>query len=281
MAESKADRFFDAYYYATGCGRPYQRDEEWLGFFDHIAAKIVSSIAPRVVLDAGCAMGFLVESLRQRGVEAYGIDLSDYAISNVDPSIQPFCRVGSVAEPFPRRYDLIVSIEVLEHMPPAEAEKAVEVFCSHTDDVIFSSTPFDYKEVTHFNVQPPEVWGELFARQGFYRDVDYDASFITPWAVRFRRKDDPVARLVREYERKFFLLWKENVDLRLLTAEMRGQLSQQQSQAGPEAGAAYRLAVIENSRSWRAVQRMIRLRERLVPYGSTRERLLQKMRLLR
>ncbi|MCS7260665.1 MAG: class I SAM-dependent methyltransferase, partial [Anaerolineae bacterium] len=219
-------RWYDAYYYAHDCGRPYQRDPYWLAFFGAIADQIVARIAPRTVLDAGCAMGFLVEELRRRGVESYGVDISEYAIANVHPEVRPFCWVGSICDPFPQRYDLIVCMEILEHMPAAEAPKAIANLCQHTDDILFSSTPFDYKEVTHLNVQPPEHWAELFAQHGFFRDVDFDASFILPWAVRFRRKKDPPARLVREYERRFWQLWKENLDLRAQALELRDQLVQ-------------------------------------------------------
>jgi hypothetical protein len=60
MDEPKVTDLYNAYYFATGCGRPYQRDEEWLNFFGAIAGRIVSEIQPHSVLDAGCAMGFLV-----------------------------------------------------------------------------------------------------------------------------------------------------------------------------------------------------------------------------
>lgn len=215
---------FNQLYYREGCGRPYQRDEAWLNFFDGIAEKIVQEINPRTVLDVGCALGFLVEGLRKRGVEAYGVDISEYAISQAHESIRPYVWVGSAAKPFPQRYDLIVTIEVLEHMPKEEAEKAILNFTRHADDVLFSSTPFDYKEATHFNVHVPEYWLEQFARQQFFRDLDFDASFITQWAFRARKSGEPVHHLVREYERKFFVLWKECTDLRALTTESRLQM---------------------------------------------------------
>jgi hypothetical protein len=56
-----------------------------------------------------------VEALRQRGIDAEGIDLSSYAISHVHESVRPYCRVASITDDLPDRYDLIVSIEVLEH----------------------------------------------------------------------------------------------------------------------------------------------------------------------
>lgn len=252
---------FDADYYAHNCGQPYERNESWLAFFGGIAERIVQDIQPGTVLDAGCAMGFLVETLRQRGVEAWGIDISDYAIERVHPTMQPYCAVGSVAAPLPQRYDLIVSIEVLEHMPPGEAEAAIANFCQHSDDILFSSSPHDYKEVTHFNVQPPERWAELFARHGFYRDVDFDASFITPWAVRFRRRHEPPHRLAREYERHFWRLANENQALRQGLVEMRAEL-----QAARQQGQLLQaqLAGIERGRVWRLMATFHRLRTGLL-----------------
>ena len=219
---------YDVYYFATGCGRPYRRDEKWLRFFDSIADRIARDIRPSTVLDVGCAMGFLVEALRKRGVEAFGVDISEYAIQNVHPDIQPYCWVGSATEPFPRKYDLIVCVEVLEHLPPREAEQAVENLCQHSDDILFSSTPFDYEEPTHCNVQPPEYWAELFARYGFFRDVDFDASFTTPWAVRFRRTREPIARVIAAYERRFWQLLQENRARREFGLEQRKELAEKE-----------------------------------------------------
>lgn len=216
---------FDAYYFAHCCGRPYGRDPEWLEFFGTIADRIVSDIQPRRVLDAGCAYGLLVEALRGRGVEAWGIDISDHAIARVDDGVKAFCRRRSIAQDFGERYDLIVCIEVLEHMTPADAEAALDNICRHTDDVLFSSTPRDYEEPTHVNVHPPEHWAELFARRGFFRDVDHDASYVTSWAARFRRSREPVHRLVRDCERRVSAVLAERGDNRRFTARVQRELA--------------------------------------------------------
>jgi SAM-dependent methyltransferase len=222
---------YDDYYYSHDCGRPYQRDEEWLTFFDRIAKRIIEQFDPKTVLDAGCALGFLVEAFRKRGVEAFGVDISEYAIQNVHPDIKPHCWIGSISEPFPNKYDLITCIEVLEHVPEREAEAAIENISTHTNEVIFSSTPFDYKEVTHINVHEPEYWAEQFARNGFYRDMEADLSNITPWAVRFIKTKRTNIKLVQEYERKFWRLLKENFDLRQSAIETQDRLRQQENQA--------------------------------------------------
>ncbi|HMQ31297.1 MAG TPA: class I SAM-dependent methyltransferase [Chloroflexaceae bacterium] len=240
MSPLEPNKLFDATYYATGCGQPYARSEAFMAFFGAVAERIVAEIGPRTALDAGCALGLLVEQLRARGVEAEGVDISEFAIAGAHESVREHVRVGSVAEPFGRRYDLIVCIEVLEHMPRAEAEAAVANFCAHSDDVLFSSSPHDYREATHFNVNPPEHWAALFARHGLFRDVDFDASFITPWAARFRRTGEPPHRVVRDYERRLWELRRESDDLRALALEQREALA-----AGEAARAeAARLAAV-------------------------------------
>ncbi len=176
--------------YGSNPGLPYDRKvEHWTRFFGNIADWIVKNISPKKVLDVGCAKGFLVEALRDRGVDCYGIDISSYAISQVRDDIKPYCRVGSVLDPFPEsHYDLITCIEVLEHLPEKDAEKAVENLCRHSDDIIFSSTPSDFKETTHVNVQPPEYWIKMFSKFGFYKDEFFDGSFVSPYCMRFRKR---------------------------------------------------------------------------------------------
>jgi SAM-dependent methyltransferase len=218
--------FYDESYFAVACGRPYKRDKEWLTFFDGISERIVADIQPKTVLDAGCAMGFLVEALRKRGVEAYGVDISEFAISQVHDDIKAFCWVGSVTDPLPDRYDLIVTIETLEHVPPGDAEKAIKNLTEYSDDFLFSSTPHDYEEETHLNVQPPSYWATNFARQGFYRDVDYDSSYITEWAVRFWKSRDPITRVIAAYERKLWQLIQQSNAERRVIIRQREEISQ-------------------------------------------------------
>jgi hypothetical protein len=96
---------------------------------------------------------------------------------------------------------LITCIEVLEHLAPADAVRALANLCAASDRVLFSSSPLDYSEPTHVNVRPTEDWSVEFARHGFFRNLDVDASFVTPWAVLYERSSDATADLVRRYDR--------------------------------------------------------------------------------
>lgn len=275
MENSRKQNPYDACYYAMECGSDYRHNRLWLDFFNRISEKICATIQPGSVLDAGCAMGFLVEALLARGVEAYGIDISDYAINQASESVKPFLKTGSILEPFSRRYDLIVSIEVLEHLPADQAELAIKNFCQNSDDILFSSGPTDYKEPTHVNVRQPEYWAEIFAMYGFYRDLDYDASFITPWAVRFPRRSDPPHRIIREYERGYWSVWRECVDLREKVLEMRDQISQQYEEVK---STQRQWEVIRSTPTWRAFEVFTRLRNRLIPPDSVIDRLIKSLK---
>jgi SAM-dependent methyltransferase len=190
MGSAAADDNYGSEYYAESCGGiPYSWDEpHWQAFFRNMAARIVEAFAPSTALDAGCAKGFLVATLRENGVEAEGFDISDYAVQAAPVAARGHVRVGSLLEPLTKRYDLITCIEVLEHIPAQEVQQAIDTLCSATDLVILSSTSEDFREATHINVRRPEEWAADFARRGFFRRVSADVSFISPWAVVFERR---------------------------------------------------------------------------------------------
>lgn len=79
------------------------------------------------VLDYGCAKGFLVRALRTLDVDAFGADISSYAIDNVDGAVRKHCAIVSgVDDPalFERKFDWLISKDVLEHL----TEDDVRVF---------------------------------------------------------------------------------------------------------------------------------------------------------
>ena len=176
-------------YYLNHFDPPYSREHpHWLDFFNKIADEIVRTIRPKSVLDVGCAKGFLVEALRDRGVEAYGIDISEHAVSEVREDIRPFCSVAGATEPIQRHYELITCIEVCEHLSEFEARSAIRNMATHADAVLFSSTPSDFAEPTHINVRPIIYWLRAF-REFSFAPADFNADIVAPQAILFRRSD--------------------------------------------------------------------------------------------
>jgi hypothetical protein len=198
------DALYNAHYYPIGCGRDCSDPDFWFPVFERIADHIIQDFAPRTVLDAGCACGCLVAALRDRGVDAFGIDISRHAVLNARDNIKQYCSVCSLTDQlqgnFPGKFDLITCIEVLGRMCEDERDLAVENLCKHTDNIIFSSTPGDLKELTHFNVQQQEYWAKRFAVKGFYNQITYSANYISPVALYFKRSDS-IPKVIEDYER--------------------------------------------------------------------------------
>jgi len=201
--------FYDEAYFSHYGGKegiPYQVGEpQWMEVFSRIAERIKEDLRPTSVLDAGCAIGFLVEALRNVGVEAWGIDISEWAISHVPESIRMYCSIGSLTEEIDGHFDLVTLIEVIEHLPAAVAGSVVANITLHTDLVLFSSTPDGFEEATHINVQTPDYWANLFASHGFVRDFEYDATYLSRHAVLFRRGNIAADSLITGYE---LCLWR-------------------------------------------------------------------------
>lgn len=196
--------YYDEEYYAhygTEADAPYRRGEaQWSEFFSMLATRIDQEIQPDSVLDAGCAIGMLVEALRDRGVDAFGIDVSDWAISQVPDSIRPYCSVGSLTQEISGHFDLVTLVEVIEHLPDSVAGPVIANITRHAEAVLFSSTSEGFEEPTHLNVRTPDHWARLFAVHGFFRDFAYDAGYLSKDAVLFRRSSPDPSALVVGYE---------------------------------------------------------------------------------
>ena len=184
-------------YYDTHCSQgkapPYRKGEpHWEQFFGAVADNIARSLGPATAFDAGCAIGFLVEALWDRGVETHGRDISSFAIGEVRPDVRPYCSVGSVTEPIEGIFDLLLSIEVLEHVSEEDGAAAIKHMTSATNQILFSSTPSDFDEPTHINVRPPIYWIRHFAANSFAPALSYDATYLCPHALLFRKSNEPV-----------------------------------------------------------------------------------------
>lgn len=222
---------YDGSYYTDrhlgGHGAYSWESEEWRNFFTGAAERLVAMFEPATALDVGCAKGLLVQALVLKGVDAVGTDIADYAIENSHPDVRRRLSVRSATEAIEGRYDLVSCIEVLEHMSPQEAQQAIDSMCAATDRILFSSTPADFAETTHVNVRPTAQWAAWFAERGFYRRVDVDMSFLTPWAIVFERGELSKPSIVERYESYLSPLNLEVVEKRKALLELGRRVAAQ------------------------------------------------------
>lgn len=103
---------------------------------------LVSNL-PGPILDFGCGVGNLVKFLRDRGIEAYGVEIDRPAISeHIIPEVRDYITLddGKGKLPFAdKQFKSAVAIEVFEHIP--EYEKTLQEIARVTSDNFIISVP--------------------------------------------------------------------------------------------------------------------------------------------
>ena len=85
-----------------------------------------------------------------------------------------------------RRFDLVQTLEVAEHLPHATADLFVDNLIAHGDIILFSAAVPHQGGEHHVNEQPPEYWRAKFAARGyapfdFVRPGLVDKVGVMPW----------------------------------------------------------------------------------------------------
>jgi SAM-dependent methyltransferase len=134
-----------------------------------VAPILVELFSPTSVVDFGCGLGAWLHAFADEGVgEILGVDGSW-----VDPDdlvIPPdVFRVADLASTvtLERRYDMAISLEVGEHLPPASAEALVYTLTEAAPIVVFSAAAPGQGGVEHLNEQPPIYWATKFEARGY------------------------------------------------------------------------------------------------------------------
>ena len=124
--------------------------------------------AIRSVLDVGCGIGVWLSVFAARGIETVGVD-GDYVSRDelLIPGSQFVAHDLTAPLDLHRRFDLVVSLEVGEHLDANAAERYVASLVRHGDVVLFSAAiPFQ-GGVHHVNEQWPAYWISLFSDNGY------------------------------------------------------------------------------------------------------------------
>ena len=129
MSHVYSDDFYD--YINVGALRSANR----------VAPILFDAFQPTSVLDVGCGQGAWLSAWNAAGVEdACGVD-GDYV--NRDRFLADAARFtpADLTKPFDlnRRFDLVHSLEVAEHLPESAAATFVKSLVAHADIVVFSA----------------------------------------------------------------------------------------------------------------------------------------------
>lgn len=115
---------------------------------------LIDTFQPASVLDAGCGPGALMALLDELGVEAHGVDVSPTIHDFAEPTVKDRITVAGIDDmPFDdNSFELVVSREVLEHIPVRDYLKVVTEFCRVSSKYVYVTTRFHPDPATIFDV---------------------------------------------------------------------------------------------------------------------------------
>ena len=177
---------YDKDYFENGIssGKSCYENYRWLPELTLEMAKSVISYlnltSQSNVLDYGCSKGYLVKAFRLNSIFAYGCDISEYAIENVDDSVKDYCKLITDGKLIPfqdNKFDWLISKDVLEHL----SEENIDLLLTeakHNVSKMFHVIPLGDKnnqfiipeyhdDPSHITIKNKEWWEEKFNSFGW------------------------------------------------------------------------------------------------------------------
>ena len=205
--ENKIHSFGESYF-EQGIGTVFKdgyHEQPFLDYWKGAIEYLIQRCKPKRVLEIGCAKGFLIQELQKRGIEAYGVDISEYALSQANPGIKPFlkrCQVPEERIPYPDGFfDLVISLETVEHLHHPEMAIIEISRLLKPKGFVFITTPSPGTEaatadVTHISVRHWQDWKKCFQQNR----IRLERIFPWVWSPevgRLGRITEPMRTIIR------------------------------------------------------------------------------------
>lgn len=130
---------------------------------------VLELVSPSSVVDVGCGVGTWLSVFKSLGVKTVlGMDGNYISPGQLKISESEFL-VKDLSQEFevPGKFDLVVSLEVAEHLPALNAKSFVSSLTSLAPVVLFSAAQPHQGGKHHINEQWPEYWTKLFGEAGY------------------------------------------------------------------------------------------------------------------
>ncbi len=162
----------------------YRYDGRWVAIAEDMIAHWGLKAGDRV-LDVGAAKGFLVKDfmIACPGLEAFGLEISDYALKHCEPEVVGRLHLGNaISLPFPdHSFDAVVSINTIHNLERPQVIQALQEIERVTRDStayvqVDSYTTEEEKEIfldwvlTAHTHGYPKDWEAIYAEAGYTGD---------------------------------------------------------------------------------------------------------------
>ena len=140
---------------------------------------LMHRVRPGSVLDVGCGTGTWLKVFSDNRVMDYlGIDSDEVQADSLTIPPDHFMAKDLRHQiDLQRKYDLVISLEVAEHLDESCADQFVNTLTSHAGVILFSAAVPGQGGQHHVNEQWPDYWEKKFNRNGFYLHDEIRAHF--------------------------------------------------------------------------------------------------------
>ena len=145
---------------------------------------------PSSILDIGCGIGTWLKAAKDLGIyDIFGIDSNLVNQGLLSKYIDDNEFLGhDLKLPFRlnRKFDLVVCLEVAEHLPVSSADILIQTLVSHSNVILFSAAIPGQGGQNHINEQWPEYWANFFLNHNYVfldivRPLIWENSSIDFW----------------------------------------------------------------------------------------------------
>jgi SAM-dependent methyltransferase len=139
---------------------------EEIAFDEGLIQAVIEFYLPSKSLDLGCGQGFYVRYLREKGVDAWGVEKED--LGEVFKSPGHLIR-QDISQPFnlKEKYDLVQCLEVAEHIPRESEDIVFDNILRHMSKyLLFSGATVGQEGTGHINERRESHWFSHLVRRG-------------------------------------------------------------------------------------------------------------------
>ena len=176
-----------------------------IGRFHAAVLSMLELAKPKDLLDLGCGEGFVLHEIvqAQRAIKLHGIDLSESAVSHARARLQDNATIeqedARTLVKDGRSFDLVMMLEVLEHIP--EPEQMLPVLENLTRQYLLLSVPQEpaFRALNFLRGKNMSRWGNdiehvnHWSSKSFRRFIEQrfevmDMPSVFPWTMILARK---------------------------------------------------------------------------------------------
>ncbi len=130
---------------------------------------VLQWVRPKTLIDIGCGQGTWLAEFRAQGIkDVYGVDGDYVDRQKLEIPAERFTAFDLQQQfAVSHRFDMAMSLEVAEHLPPAAAGGFVAPLVKLAPIVLFSAEVPHQGGTNHINEQWPGYWANLFAQHDY------------------------------------------------------------------------------------------------------------------